>query len=135
LFGYNETQAQIYYPLDNLHAKNKGYNRKNEETKITKNIEYNTKDMSDKELLETIFYCKKSGKPFRLIKQEIDFYRKHGLTFPTICFDQRHLERTKKKRSRIIRSSLCKKCGVNIETTNSTDKNIYCNMCYKKEIY
>jgi hypothetical protein len=44
--------------------------------------------------------CEVSEKPFRIIKQELEFYRKHNLPIPKKHPDIRHLERMKLRNPR-----------------------------------
>jgi CxxC-x17-CxxC domain-containing protein len=76
-------------------------------------------------------------KPFRIIKQELEFYRKYNLVIPRIHPDQRHLDRMKLRNERKIYDRKCDKCGENIKTTYSPDRPeiVYCEECYNKEIY
>jgi hypothetical protein len=45
------------------------------------------------DILNWAIECEVSGKPFRIIKQELEFYRKHSLPIPRRHPDQRHLDR------------------------------------------
>jgi hypothetical protein len=49
-------------------------------------------------------------KPFRIVKQELDFYRKYSLPIPKIHPDQRHLDRVKLRNPRKIYDRKCDKC-------------------------
>ncbi len=76
-------------------------------------------------------------KPFRIIKQELDFYRKHNLPIPRKHPDQRHLERMKLKNPRKLFDRKCDKCKDNIKTTYAPDKKeiVYCEKCYNEVVY
>ena len=45
------------------------------------------------DILNWAVECEVTGKPFRIIRQELDFYRKHHLPIPRRHPDQRHLDR------------------------------------------
>jgi hypothetical protein len=47
----------------------------------------------DDEIIKQIIICAESGRPFRILKQELDFYRKHDLPLPTFHPDIRHEHR------------------------------------------
>jgi len=68
------------------------------------------------DIVDNIIICEVTGKPFKIIKQELDFYRKYHLPLPTKCPDQRHLERMALKTPRKIFERTCAKCGVPIQT-------------------
>ena len=40
--------------------------------------------------------CEQSGRPFRIVQQELDFYRKHGMPLPRLHPDIRHIARLAK---------------------------------------
>jgi len=48
-----------------------------------------------------------SKKPFRIIKEELDFYRKYNLPIPRLHPDQRHLERMKLRNPRNLYTRIC----------------------------
>jgi hypothetical protein len=73
------------------------------------------KDITD-DILQQVIICEVTGKPFKIIKQELDFYRKYSILLPTKCFDQRHLERVALKTPRKIYERTCAKCGAAIQT-------------------
>jgi hypothetical protein len=78
-----------------------------------------------------------TGKPFKLIKQELEFYRKYLLPLPTKHPDQRHLERLALKTPRKLFERNCMKCWSEIRTGYAPERpeTIYCSACYYKEIY
>ncbi|PID34622.1 MAG: hypothetical protein CR971_02300 [candidate division SR1 bacterium] len=107
-FGYNETVAMEYYPLSKEEALKLGFNRSDYEAPFPKVEKYvqgkKLRTASCKliheqkpELLEKLLnyavVCEVSGKPFRITKQEIDFYIKHDLPLPRKHPDVRHQER------------------------------------------
>ena len=51
----------------------------------------------DDSITNKIIVCEVSGKPFRIIKQELDFYRKYSIPLPIWHPDIRHQERIKKR--------------------------------------
>jgi len=48
-----------------------------------------------------------SKKPFRIIKEELDFYRKHNLPIPRKHPDERHRERMKLRNPRKLFERIC----------------------------
>ena len=141
LFGYNETEANAYYPLSKEDVIAKWRNRYDEshETKIqdgmwqiyAKDIPDDIKNVDDS-ILDKIVICEITWKPFRIIKQELDFYRRYNIPLPKRCPDQRHLDRMKLKHSRKLRDRQCMSCWVNITTTYAPESPqvVYCETCY-----
>ena len=84
-----------------------------------------------------VIICEVSGKPFRLIKPELEFYRKHNIPLPRRHPDVRHAERMKLRNPRKLWDRKCAKCGIDIKTTYAPEKpeTVYCEECYNKEIY
>ncbi len=142
-FGYNETLANEYYPLTREQALNQWFKRQDVEYPIdvpswlkiiqAKEIE----KYSDENLLKVAIRCSESGKPFRLIKQEIDFYRKNNLPLPTLHPDIRHQRRATKRNPQLLRERECAKCHKEIKTSYAPERPeiVYCGTCYDKNIY
>ncbi len=88
------------------------------------------------DILNWAIECEITKKPFRIIKQELDFYRKNNLPIPKIHPDQRHIERLKLRNPRKLFARKCDKCGKDIQTTYAPERPeiIYCEECYSKEI-
>jgi len=89
------------------------------------------------DILNWAIECEITKKPFRIIKQELDFYRKHLLPIPRRHPDQRHLDRMNLRNSKKLYDRKCSKCGLDIKTTYSPERPeiVYCESCYNKEIY
>jgi len=81
--------------------------------------------------------CEITKKPFRIIKQELEFYRKYNLPIPRRHPDQRHLDRMSLRNPRHLYTRNCDKCKKEIQTTYSPERPeiVYCQDCYEKEVY
>ncbi len=145
-FGYNETIANEYYSLDRDEALKKWFKRQDKEYPINmpegieliraKDLPDNIDDVSD-DILKKAIVCEVSGKPFRIMKSELDFYRKHWLALPRQHQDVRYTERLRKMPSRKIYFSKCDKCGKQIISVYPADTEfkVYCQECYDEETY
>jgi hypothetical protein len=69
----------------------------------------NIKDIPD-DILNRAIKCEKTQKPFKIIPQELEFYRKHDLQLPKRHPDQRHLDRMELRNPRKLFSRKCDKC-------------------------
>ncbi len=89
------------------------------------------------EILKQAIECEVSGKPFRLIQSELEFYRKHSLPLPKRHPDIRHADRMKFVNPRKLRDRTCAKCGTAIKTSYAPQKPalIYCTACYNKAFF
>ncbi len=99
-------------------------------------INNNINNISD-EILNWAIECEITKKPFRIIKPELEFYRKHNLPIPKRHPDQRHLDRMKLRNTTKLFDRNCDKCWISIKTTYSPEREeiVYCESCYDKEIY
>jgi len=67
------------------------------------------KDVQD-DILNQAIECEVTKRPFRIIKQELEFYRKNGLQLPKRHPDQRHIDRMNVRNPRKLRDRKCAKC-------------------------
>jgi len=93
-------------------------------------------DVTD-EIIDKVILCEKTGKPYRVIKQELDFYRKHHLPLPTKHQDVRKEELMRKRMPKEFHISPCSHCGEEMLSAYGPDSgyNVRCEKCYTKEIY
>ena len=143
-FGYNETVAQEYFPLSKTEAESKNFNWSDYEAPLPKvdkiipasKLPEDIVDIPD-DILNWAIECEVSKKPFRIIRQELDFYRKHNLPIPKRHPDQRHLDRMKLRNPRKLFTRNCDKCDADIQTTYAPERpeTVYCEKCYNAEIY
>ena len=143
-FGYNETVANEYFPLTKTVALEKWFNWSDYETPFSKvekiipasKLPEHISDIPD-DILNWAIECKVTKKPFRVIKPELEFYRKHNLPIPKRHPDRRHLDRMKLRNPRKLFERNCDKCNIDIQTTYSPEREetVYCEECYNKEIY
>ncbi|MDD5769459.1 MAG: hypothetical protein PHE25_00680, partial [Candidatus Gracilibacteria bacterium] len=134
-FGYNETVAMEYFqvifpnhensphpnPLpmgEGIQGGGQGiFNWSNYQTpfpKVEKTIQAiklpnNIKDIPD-DILNWAIECEISKKPFKIISQELEFYRKHNLPIPRRHPDRRHLDRMNLRNSIGLFDRKCDKC-------------------------
>jgi len=143
-FGYNETVASEYFPLDKNKATQQWFYWSDYEApfpKVAKIIlaQQLPDDISDipDDILNWAIECEVTKKPFRIIPQELEFYRKHSLPIPKRHPDQRHLDRVALRNPKKLFNRNCHKCSVDIKTTYSPDRpeKVYCEECYNNEIY
>lgn len=144
-FAYNECIANEYMPLSKDEAQKQGFRWKDDIpfTKGLGNISHDDIPQDPKEyndsLLQAVLTCDSCEKNYRLIDREIGFYKNNNLSIPRLCFNCRHQLRMNKRNPRVLSSGICKKCNSVIQTSYSKrDQKIYtlyCENCYKKEIY
>ncbi|PIP68683.1 hypothetical protein COW91_03540 [Candidatus Nomurabacteria bacterium CG22_combo_CG10-13_8_21_14_all_32_8] len=168
-WGYNETMAQRCFPLTKEEALEKGFNwydKKETDYKITlesKDLPDHISNVTDS-ILEEIIECEhKNGcneqctEAFRILPNELEFYKQMNIALPHLCPSCRYGERTKKKNPPKLwyRKCMCngveseegiykntikhlhgdKPCLNEFETAISPEKReiVYCEKCYQAE--
>lgn len=140
-FAYNESVANEFYTLTEQQVKEQGLNWERSDTlnryqgeKI--NIPGNIKNVDD-DILKSILACDHCGKNYKLIHQELKFYRELKVPIPRFCFECRHQKRLEYRNPRKLWQRNCTKCGTTIQTSYSPDRPemVYCDGCYLKEVY
>ncbi|MCX6757950.1 MAG: hypothetical protein NTZ44_03675 [Candidatus Nomurabacteria bacterium] len=170
LFAYNETWAHQYFPITKEKAIEQGYNWRDpieRDYKITINIgnlHNHIKDVTDS-ILDEVIECEHNGKncnqqcttAFRILPNELGFYRQMNLALPRICPNCRHYERLKKTNPPKLWHGKCmcdgvessnkeyrntikhlhgeEPCQNEFETSISSERKeiVYCEKCYQDE--
>jgi hypothetical protein len=179
-FAYNETIAQEYFPLTEEEAVKKGYQWKRPEQRniipdiYTKDLPDSIKEVKDEEILGKTIQCshskvKEDGTleqgcneqcttAFKIIPQELVFYRKMNLPLPRLCPNCRHYRRIKQRNPLKLYKRRCQcngesstnkfykntrehfhnkeRCPNEFYTTYSPERDeiVYCEECYKREV-
>ena len=150
-FCYNETIAQEYFPLTKEQALEQGYKWKDKEERNYKiyikneDIPDDIKDIND-DIIGKVIECGHKGtcnqqctEAFKIIPEELQFYQRMNLPIPRLCPNCRHYERLSKRNPLKLwhRKCMNKGCNNEFETSYSPDRPeiIYCERCYKKEVY
>ena len=168
--AYNESMAQEYFPLTKEEAMAQGYRWKDMEERNYKvtipwdKLSDHIDDVTD-DITKEIISCAHEGKcnqlcttAFRIIPQELQFYRKIGIPLPRLCPNCRTFERLSQRSGLRINSRQCQ-CSGNM-SENSDYKNtikhfhgdspcpndfktnygserpeiLYCEQCYQAEV-
>ncbi len=170
-WAYNETLAKDYFSLGREEAIEKGYKWREPDSKnytptvLSENIP-NDISKTDDSITKEIFECAHKmncnqgcTKAFRILPNELQFYRKIGVPVPTLCPACRTMERLKLRLGIELyeRSCMCaggndesgqykngvdhihgaSHCEEKFKTGYSPDKSdiVYCEKCYQQEVY
>ncbi len=170
-FPYNDTVANEYFPESEEWAKERGmkwgsFEEKNYKSTISsENLPNDIKDVQDS-ILNEIITCAHNGecahnctKAYRIVADELAFYRRRNLPLPRECPNCRYYRRLDYRNPTVLRETVCMCegegisngvykntvlhqhgagfCGKNINTTIRDDSGflIYCEECYKKEVF
>jgi len=84
-----------------------------------------------------IFICVECARNYRLIKRELEFYRKMVIPIPRKCWSCRFANRIVRRGPYKFWKRACAKCQKEITTNYAPDRSeiVYCEQCYQKEVY
>jgi hypothetical protein len=143
-FGYNETIAQEYFPLTKEEVLSQGLKWKDEEPSEDGqnymgpqiSLPDDSRDATE-EICNSIIKCESTGKLFKIIPQELRFYKEMKLPLPRKCFIQRQRERFALRNPRKLWKRNCAKCQKEIQTTYAPERPeiVYCEECYLATVY
>ncbi len=163
-FGYNNSIAMQHFPIKKEEAENKKYGWieiERGEYVITKKASEFPDSISDvnDEILKEVIECENCKKAYRILENELIFYRKEKLPIPRMCHDCRHERRISDRLTLHLYKRSCMCSGISDET--NTYKNtvkhvhgdepcseefktgyapnqseiVYCEKCYQQEVY
>lgn len=143
-FGYNETVVQEFTPLSREDALAQGWlwcdyvSPPPQSTKVIDGtaLPDSIKDVTD-EILDHAIRCPVTGKAFKIIRQELDFYRSKSIPLPVFHPDERYRQRMLFRNPRKLWIRECAKCGKGIQTSYAPDRPeiVYCEQCYLETVY
>ncbi|MCE9517930.1 hypothetical protein K8Q96_02940 [Candidatus Nomurabacteria bacterium] len=148
-FGYNETVALDNYPKNRMEALEMGYPWKEPDNK-NYTITINSLDIDDSistitdDILNQTIGCINNGKQeyqcttaFRIVPNELQFYRQKKLPLPRYCPNCRHYQRLGYRNPMKLYYRTCSNnCGNTFESTYAPARpeKVYCESCYQKEV-
>jgi hypothetical protein len=151
-FGYNETVAMDYYPMTKEEAAQQGYNWRDDlpatngkETILWKQIPDSIAQI-DESICREVLACEKTGKNYKITKQEFAFYKRFNIPLPRLHPEERHKARMKKRNPFSLHHRQCTcdqtghdhtgLCPTQFETTYALDRpeTVFCERCYQTEI-
>ena len=170
--AYNETAAQDYFPLSAEATAKAGYRWKNPEprqytiTMAHDKLPDHIKDVKE-DILKQVIGCAHAGKcdeectgAFRIIPQELQFYKQMNISLPRLCPNCRHYQRLKQRNPLKLwhRQCMCdpstgsgqatkyknttehfhgkNRCPNEFETSYAPERKeiVYCEQCYNAEV-
>ncbi len=141
LFAYNDSAAQEYFPLTRAQALAQGLrwkdtNEINQYSGPQTQVPDDISQVTDT-ILKDILTCETCSRNYRVIAQELAFYRSHNIGIPHQCFFCRNQRRLHIRNPRKLFHRNCTKCQVALETTYSPDRPepIMCEQCYLQTTY
>ena len=124
-FGYNETVACEYFPLEKQEALTLGFNWSDYEAPEPQANQHSTAQC-----------CLRSRKQFRLTKFEKEFYRTHDIPIPEHHPDERHALRLALRNPRKLWERNCDKCKTSLQSSYEPGRPepILCEPCFHAQL-
>jgi hypothetical protein len=152
-FGYNETVAPYHYPLSDEQARIQGFNwyvgafqgTVGKTTLSGEAIPDHIKNVSE-DIAKEILECTECRRNYKIIKQELAFYKQMNLPIPRHCPDCRYRLRMSLRNPRKLwhRQCMCDRsghnhegrCSVEFETPYAPERpeTVFCELCYTHSI-
>lgn len=145
-YGYNETVAQEYFPLQKEEALSRAYKWSDQAsaTKVTAqptlttlpdNIKDTPASSRRRGIAEEILHCTECTKPYRMTSQEVALYKKLGVPLPRKCHLCRHAARLELRNQQWLQAATCAKCGVGVQAALPRRRRgvVYCEGCFRDE--
>ena len=163
-FGYNNSTSIQYFSMTKEEANKNGYpwievtRGDYEITKKAKELPNSIDDVGEN-ILEEVIECENCKNPYKILENELIFYKKENLPIPIMCNDCRFERRIKDRLKFSLYKRKCMCDGVKDETgkyNNSTKhlhgsdqcgevfktgyapdrpEIVYCEKCYQQEVY
>lgn len=99
----------------------------------------------DESICKEVLACERTGKNYKITKQELAFYKRFNIPLPRFHPEERHKDRVKRRNPFALyhRQCMCElighdhstRCMTEFETTYSPDRHekVFCEGCYQKE--
>jgi hypothetical protein len=139
-FCYNESLASEYFPLTKEEALQQGFAWRDEDVRdfmpATFSAPENIIDVPD-DITQEILSCAETKKNYRIIPQELAFYREQKIPLPRLCPDVRYRKRLALRNPRALWSRPCMQCGTSMRSPYQPDRpeTVYCEKCYLEAVY
>ncbi len=138
-FCYNETAAQEYFPTTKEGAETLGvawredHERLSHFSSIVPDSILDTQD----DIVDKTLPCMQCGKQYKILSQELSFYRTMNIPAPDCCYECRFAQRVARRNPRKLWNRQCAKCHGPITTSYAPERPeiVYCESCYLAAVY
>lgn len=143
-FSYNESVAQDDFPLARDQALEEGFRwQENLEPMPIVSRPVPAGDLPDSiddiedAIVQQAVQCKETSRPFRVVKQELDFYRRHRIPLPRLHPNERHRLRVGLRPLRRLWSRICPNCEKDTLASYPPERPeiVFCESCYLKTVF
>lgn len=138
-FAYNESIAQLNMPLSKKEAEKRGFRWVEKEVstlspeKIYKPKD-NIHDIEWSNLDGKALVCEESQRPFKIVKQEFEFYKKFNIPLPRLHPEIRLFRRYPTEIMFNLHEAKCDSCKTPLKTSMPEGDRVLCETCYQKNI-
>jgi hypothetical protein len=137
-YAYNESLVMEVFPKTKEQALKSGFKWLESDAKFIPQAYKMPERIADVEdsIMNELLACKSCGKNFKLIDQELKFYRALNIPVPVFCPNCRHFSRLATRNPRQLFESKCDKCDKKIMTSYKEKSSpIYCEECYTEHVF
>jgi hypothetical protein len=144
-FPYNQSRAQDQFPLSASLALERGFKWADHtpESTVAQSALLASELPEDSSLIEgaieqallsSTFLCLESGRPYRITRRELDFYREYKLALPRLHPRQRQHARSRMQNPYRLWQRACAECQTLLHTSYSPQRpeRVVCDECYRK---
>ncbi len=132
---YNVSTSYEHFPMSKDQARSEGFSWLDENVKDHQAQQYavpqEISQVSD-DITKALLACENCHKNFKILPQELAFYRDIGIPVPRSCFFCRHQRRAAQRYPRKLWNSACSKCSTKMLTSCAPDRGlaVYCDRCF-----
>jgi hypothetical protein len=142
MFFYNRSNAMRFFKKTKEEAINEGYSWDDSEKPMGKST-LKTSDLPEKieetneSILKESIECMSCSKPYNIARGEFDLLRKLELPLPHECPKCRENKRFDRMTLPKLYDRKCDKCGLELRSpyAHGRPEIIYCEKCYKQEVF
>ncbi len=143
VFAYNESVAQEHAPLSRKEALAAGISWHDEYDEKKNNYIGPQLELPDSivevdaSICSKILRCEQTGRPYKIVEPEIEYYRRLKIPLPRICPDARHARRLTFRNPRLLWQKNCVGCGTEMLTcyAPARPEKVFCEKCYLEKVF
>ena len=142
-YPYNGSMAQEIYPMTKEEVLARGWKWSDESMPVhaekeipAEKLPDNLSDIPD-DILNWAIICQQTGRPFKIIEPELQFYRTFQIPIPREHPDVRMRRRHMMLNPYRLFTRACENCGKEMETSFSPERKerVWCEACYLQNMY
>ena len=137
-YYYNESAAQEFLPLEKVEALRRGF-RWRDTPPETAGTAYRVPDdirEAQDDVLAQPLACAATGKPFKLMKAELDFYRSNSIPLPRVAPMERLKARLSFFNLHELERGACSRCNASFMSSHTgAGRQLLCEDCFRRAVF